>query len=406
MEAVNQGFLTTDGQPAEDPSAQARWSELLVAADEAIAGGRLAEARDLFKESLRTAQETWPGDARLAESYVRLADVCAALDRGDVALRLYGQGVTVLGGLADGVGAGLAHAVSNMGRLHMLNGDMDKAGELTAAGDALQRKLEEPNSPAIKLNLAIVAAAAQRDRDAGQAFEEAVAAADRSRARIGALGMAVLDNYARYCIGGGRSEEAQMALRRCLILRQEAGGPRNPVYAEGLVNLARLLQDCNGEEEAETLLWQAVEVYRRNGDQPVAGLVSTTWLLARIAQRSARTDEAETLCESLTVLGEANPPAAAAAEAAALHVRANLLLAGGDSASAESPMRRALSLANSLSGEFRRLGDDIAGDLLYELAGLLAEIGKGAEAERLTARAGDLRQRPQWKLTGFVFAPP
>ena len=406
MEAVNQGFMTTDGQPAADPSVQARWSGLLLAAHEAIVGDRLAEARDLFKEALGIAQESWPGDTRLAESYIRLADVCAALDQGDVALRLYGQGVTVLGGLDDGVGSALAHAVSNMGRLHMLNGDMDKAGELAAAGDALLRKLEEQDSPAIKLNLAIVAASAGRDREAERAFGEAIAAADRSRARIGALGMAVLDNYARFCIGRRQSKEAQMALRRCLILRQESDGPRNPVYAEGLVNLARLLQDCDAEEEAETLLWQAADVYRRNGGQSVTDLVSTVYLLARIAQRNGRGDEAAALCRELTALGEANSPAAAPAEAAALHVSASLRLAGDDRASAEPPMRRALSLANSLSGAYRRLGDDIAGDLLRELAGLLAETGKGAEAERLMARAGELDQRPQWKLTGFVFVAP
>lgn len=406
MEAVNQNIGMSEGQSAVDSSAQARWRELLQAAGQAVAGDSLAEARAPLQQALGIAQKKWPEDMRLAESCLRLADLCAALDEGEVALRLYGQGVTVLGGLDDGVGTMLAHAVSNMGRLHLLAGDTDKAGELAIAGDALQRKLGEPDSPAIKLNLAVVAAALQRDRDAERAFREAVAAVDSTRGRVGALGLAVLDNYAQYCFGRGKGDEAQMALRRCLILRQEAGGPRSPVYAEGLVNLARLSQECGAGEEAEALLWQAAEIYRHNGERSIAGLVSAIYHLARIARRDARTDEAASLCDSLMELGAASPPAAAAAEAAALHVRGTLILAGDEPAAAEQPMRRALSLANGLDGEFRRLGDEIARGLLGELAGLLAEAGKEAEAARLKARAGELQAQPQWALTGFVFTAP
>jgi ATP/maltotriose-dependent transcriptional regulator MalT len=200
--------------------------------------------------------------------------------------------------------------------------------------------------------------------------------------------------------------DAEMALRSCLILRQETGGPRHPVYADGLVNLARLHLVHDAEEEAETLLWQASDVYRHNDGASAGALVEAVYLLARIAQQGDRATEAESLCDRLFMFGEENAEATAAAQAAALHIGARLRLAGPDRVAAEAPMRQALVLANSFSGEFRRLGNDISGDLLCELAELLAETGKGAEAERLMAAADELRGQPQWTVSGFVFAAP
>lgn len=406
MEAANQESTLSTGQPAGGSSARVHWSNLLALGDEAIADGRLEDAFEHYGNALRIAKRSGPKSDWLAESYIQLADVCAALDRGSPALRLYGQAVAILDRLPDGVSPLLAHAVSNMGRLHMLNGDVARAAELTAAADALLRKLNAPDSPAIKLNLALVAATAGRDHDADRAFTEALAAAERCRGTIGALVFAVHDNFAQYSIRRGRKADAEMALRSCLILRQEASGPRHPVYADGLVNLARLHLVHDAEEEAETLLWQASDVYRHNDDAPAAALVEAIYLLARIALRGDRTEEAESLCDRLFAFGEENPEATAAAQAAALHIGALLRLGGPDRLAAEAPMRQALGLADGLSGDFRRLGDDISGDLLCGLSELLVEIGKGAEAERLAARADDLSGQPRWAVTGFVFLAP
>ncbi|MDH3230711.1 MAG: tetratricopeptide repeat protein [Alphaproteobacteria bacterium] len=406
MAAANQESTLSDDRPAGRSPARTHWSNLLALGDEAITDGRLADAFEHCKNALRIAKESGPGSDWLAESYVRLADICAALDRQNAALRLYGRGVAILNRLPNGVSVLLAHAVSNMGRLRMLNGETATAVELTAAADALQRKLNAPESPAIKLNLALVEATAGRDRDADEAFRDVLAATDRCRGTGGALVFAVHDNFARFCIWRGRKADAEMALRSCLILRQEAGGPRHPVYADGLVNLARMHLLYDAEDEAESLLWQAADVYRHNGDAPAAALVEAIYLLARIAQQGERADEAGALCNQLFTLGEENTSATAAAQAAALHIGARLRLAGPDRMAAETPMRQALGLAGGLRGDFRRLGNDISGDLLRELSDLLVEIGKDAEAERLIARADELRGQPQWGVTGFVFADP
>jgi len=405
MEAANQASALLPEHASGGSSAPAHWRLLLGQARNAIAAGDLADALDRCRDALQIAKGHGAKTDWLAESYIRLADICAALDQSGAAQRFYGQGIAVLNALPAGVSAMLAHAVSNMGRLHLLNGEMAKAAELTAAGDALQRKLNAPDSPAIKLNLAIVAATTGFEDVAALAFRESLAAADRRRGAIGALAFAVHDNFARFSIRRDRMADAEMALRSCLILRQEAGGPRHPAYADGLLNLARLLLLGDAAEEAETLLWQTADMCRRSGGAPTPAHVEAVYLLARCAVRRDGADEAHGLHKQLLALARAKSKAAAAAEAAALHIQALLYRDGGDGPSAEASMRRALTLADCLSGDFRRLGDDISGAVLDELSALLSRTGKDAEAERLRVRAGDLRQQPRWAVTGFVFVP-
>ncbi len=403
MEAANQESALADEHLSDEPAAQVRWSRLRGLADESIADGRLADAGDHCKNALEIAREHGPGSTWLAESYIRLADIAAGLDQADAALRLYGHGAAILDSRPDGVSALLAHAVSNMGRLHMLRGETGRGLELTTAADALQRNLNTPDSPAIKLNLALVAATAGHDDDADRAFQDCLAAAERCRNAIGSLMFAVHDNFAQYAMRRGRNGDAEMALRSCLILRQEAAGPRHPVYADGLVNLARLHLVAGAEDEAETLLWQASEVYRRHEGAMPSTLVEALYLLARMAQQHGRAADAETLCGQLLALGETSSYAAPAAKAAELHILLLLHGSEADRLEVEATMRRALGLANGLKGGFGRLGGDICSVLLRDLADLLTQIGKGAEAGRLMARAEELHDRPQWTATGFVF---
>ncbi len=403
MEVANQQTALAGERPSAASAEREYWSTLLGLADESIVEGRIADAGDHCKNALEIAREHGPGSDWLAESYIRLADVAAALDQSAAALRLYGQGVAILDRLSGSASPLLAHAVSNMGRLHMLNGEMRRALELAAAADALQRNMNAPPAAAVKLNLALVLATAGRDGDAEQAFKDSLAAADRSRPTIGDLIFAVHDNFAQFSIRRGRMADAEMALRSCLILRQESGGPRHPIYADGLVNLARLHLVAAAEDEAETLLWQASDVYRQHDGTAAATLFEALYLLGRIAQQAGRVADAARLCDQLLALADGYGKSGPAAKAAELHIRAQLGLDDGSDQAKEETMRRALGLAESLNGRYRRLGDDICRVLLNELAELLATVGKGAEAKRLLARAEELRKRPQWVVTGFVF---
>lgn len=406
MEAVTQGFLSSAKRFAGRPARQYRWSSLVGLAKQAVGKRRLAEATAHLEEALEIAAAEWPDSLRLAESYARLADLRAALDRRNDALGLYGQAVLVLGNLPDGVNPLLAHAVSNLGRLLVLKGEQAKGQGLATAADALLRKLGEPATPSIKLNLALALAHAGQNSDAQLAFNDAVAALERLEP--GDLqGIAIHDNYALYCLSLGLPEEAETLLRRCMILRQEAGGPRHPIYAAGLVNLARMLHLHDGsQDEAEAMLWQAKDIYERVGATSASGMLPTLYYLARIAEQGGQAPECTRLCNRMLELGVGDERAAAATEAASLHVIARLRAGIQEPDETEMQMRQALALAEDLGGGYRRLGVDIAAGLLEDLAALMRTRQREPEADQLQARADDMGGRLLWAVSRHVFMAP
>jgi len=406
MEAVNQGFLSSTDELTDTPVGQSRWESLIADTKQAVARRRLAEATGYMEEALAIARTDWPHSLMLAESCIRLADLRAALDRRDNALQLYGEAIGILGDLPDGVNSHLAHAVSNIGRMHLLKGDQDKGRELTAAAAALLGKLGQPDTPSIKLNQAMALAHVGNDSGARLAFKAAIAALDQLEP--GDLqNIAVHDNYALYCMNRALVSDAEILLRHCLILRQETAGPSHPVYAAGLFNLARLLNVYgNAAEEAEALLLQAREIYER-GRGAASDLLPVLYYLARIAQQNQGTAEAGRLCKAMQDQGLNDERIARAAEAASLHVTARLR-AGGDSDAAETEktLGRALDLAESLDGGYRRLGVDIAADVLADLSDLMNSQNRTPEAERLAARAAEMRGRLLWMVSRHVFMVP
>lgn len=414
MGAVGQGLLSSVGRIAGRPARQYRWNALVGQADEATGKRRLGEAARYLEQALALARAEWPDGARLGESLLRLADLSAALERIDEAFQFYAQGVSVLAGSPDGIDTRLAHAVSNLGRLFLLKGNNRKAEALTRAGTALQRKLGEGDTPVLLLNRALVAAAAGRDSDAQLAFNDAIAAHERTSGPRDLQAVAIYDNYALYCISQSRPDDAEVLLRRCLILRQEAAGPRHPIYAAGLVNLARLGIDdapsrkgsANGAglEEVEALLWQAADICERAGQHPASGLLPALYYMALLACRNGRADEAAALCDRMLEFGQRERYAQGAAEAAALHVLARIGHAGGAAVVEREPqLRRALDISRNLRGTYRALGHEMTVGLLSDLAEYLADAGKTGEAERLAERAANMRRAPVWALARHVF---
>ena len=407
MEAVNQEFLPSTGDLADTAARRSRWESLIAQSKQAVARRRPAEAAGYLEEALGMARDDWLNPHQQAESCIRLADLRAALDRRDDALRLYGEAVGMLGDLPDGVKPHLAHAVSNMGRMHLLTGDQAKGHELALAANALQRKLGQPDTPSIKLNLAMALAHAGDDAGAQTAFKAAAAALDRLEPDD-LQGIAVHDNYALYCLSRELVEEAEALLRHCLILRQETAGPRHAVYGGGLINLARLLHVYgSGQEEAEALFWQAKDIYERGRGAPASSMLPALYYLARIAQQNQRNAEAGRLCNAMLEHGDGDARTARAAEAASLHVTARLRAAqGSNTAETELRLGRTLDLAESLDGGYRRLGVDIAADALGDLSDLMHSQNRQPEAERLATRAAEMRGRLLWAVSGHVFMAP
>ena len=398
--------MSAAGELSGTPARQALWNSLIAKSKQAVDRRRLAEAAGYAQEALEMAELDWPDSPLLAESCIRLADLSSALDQRDEALRLYGQAIAILGELPDGVNLHLAHAVSNMGRMFLLTGSSEKGRELAVAADALQRKLGEPDTPSIKLNLAMAMADIGDDDAVEAAFTQAIAALDNLEP--GDLqGIALQDNYALYCLSRGEIDKAEILLRQCLILRQEAAGPRHPLNAAGLTNLARLLfLYRDAREEAESLLRQARDIYERNGGVPPSNIMPTLYYLARIAQEEKSNAEVGRLCNAMLECGKGDDRARRAGEAAAQHVTALLWANGSEISETEDRLRQALEMAESMDGAWRRLGVDIEAGILGGLAGRLSDAGRATEAEALSARAAETRARLLWAVSRHVFMAP
>ena len=407
MESVNRSILSSTDELPGTPARLSRWDSLVAQSKQAVDRRRVAEAAGYLEEALEMARNDWPDSHKQAESSIRLADLYAALDRREDSLRLYGEAIGILGELPDGTNTQLSHAVSNIGRMYLFKGDQTKGYELAAAADAMQRQLGQYDTPSLKLNLAMALAHTGDDAGAQLAFKAAVAALERQEPQT-LQGIAVHDNYALYCLSRDLVEEAEILLRHCLILRQEAVGPRHRVYAGGLVNLARLLYVVGGaQEEAETLFWQAKDIYERGRGATASALLPVIYYLARIAQHDMRNTEADRLCTAMREQGGGDERAARAAEAASLHVSARLLAAdGSNSADTEKRLIQALELAESLNGGYRRLGVDIAAGVLAELSGLMFDENRAPEAERLADRAAIMRRHLLWAISNHVFMAP
>lgn len=396
MQAVGQGLLTSVGRIAARPARQMRWNSANASAADAIAKRRLTEASSFYLEAVDVARAEWPHSIRLAESLARLADTFAALEQPAAALPLYRETIALLGDLPDGVDSLLVHAVSNMSRVLMLAGDNDRAVDLAAASAALQERLGLADTVVLLLNQAVVLAEAGRDADAGTAFDGAIETIERGAGSRDMQAIAIHDNYAFFCISRGRAADAEILLRRCLILRQEAASPRHPTYATGLVNLARLQVAAGQQDEAESLLWQAADTCERASKRPTLGLLPALYYLARVARLAGRTEDMEAMSARIAEFAAQRPAIATAADAARLHIQALAQLDAGGAADCEPLFRRALECAEKTDLPYRRLGRDISADILADLTGVLAAQGKTAVAERLAARAADLARRPLW----------
>jgi tetratricopeptide (TPR) repeat protein len=406
MEAANKGFLSAAGDLSGTPARQSLWASLITKSKQAVDRRRLAEAAGYAREALGMAEHDWPDSLLLAESYIRLADLSAALDQRDEALQLYGRAIAILGELPDGVNRHLAHAVSNMGRMFLLRDEREKGRELVTAADALQRKLNEPDTASIKLNLAMAFADIGDDDAAERAFTQAIAALDNLEP--GDLqGIALQDNYALYCLSRGQVDKAEILLRQCLILRQEAAGPRHPLNAAGLTNLARLLfLYRDAKEEAESLLRQAKDIYERASGIPASNILPALYYLARIAQKENSNAEVGRLCNAMQEAGSSDERALRASEAAVQHVTALLWANGSEKSETENRLRQALELTESMDGAYRRLGVDIEAGVLAALAEQQSEAGLASEAEDLSVRAAGTQARLLWAVSRHVFMAP
>lgn len=405
VESAREGGVPAARASAGPPTHENRWTGLRGNAEGAIKKRRYREAAEFLEEALYIAEAAWPDGARYSETAVRLAGVCVMLSLHGRAEALYRQTLLAGGESADQVNAVFVEALSGLGRLYLLREEFDKAEPLIRRALDLETALRGPGlaSVPVFLNLAMLHAMSGRDEDAGRMFGEAVETLERGERGDEVEAIEVYDNAALFHIGRGDLAVADSLYRRALILRQETGGPRHPVYAAGLVNLGRLQFQRGVFDEAETLLWQAADVFHQTRRASYSGHLPALYYLALMAQRNQQHEEAEMLRAKLLQDTETDPEANGPARAAVLHLEGRNHLARGEAADAGRKFREALDIAGDSNPVHRRFTAAIRGLLLGELAGLPDGGGQPAEAERLAAEARELAGALDWSLGRRVF---
>lgn len=405
---IGNGATATTGRTAGQQTRQAQqddWAGLLDSAEASVKRRRYREAEDQLEVALAIAEAEWPNSLRNGEAAVRLARVCVMLSLEGRAEALYRQALLMLGAAREQDNSVFIEGVSGLGRLYLLREEFDKAEPLIRRSMDLGTALHGAGFASIPvfLNLAMLHAVAGRDADAGRMFGKAIETLERGECGDEVEEIGVYDNCALFRVSRGDLAEADSLYRRALILRQETVGPRHPVYAAGLVNLGRLLFRRGDFDEAESLLWQATDVFHQTRRASYSGHLPALYYLALIAQRNQRHEEAEMLRAKLLQDTETDPEAGPPAQAAVLHIEGQRHLDRGEAADAERKFRQALDLAGDSNPVHRRFTAGIQGLLFDELAGLLGGGGRPAEAESLMAQAKELAGTLDWSLGRRVF---
>lgn len=381
------------------------WTGLLDSAEASVKKRRYREAEDQLEVALAIAEAEWPNSPRHGEAAVRLARVCVMLSLEGRAEALFRQALLMLGEAQGQVNSVFVEGVSGLGRLYLLREEIDKAEPLIRQSLDLGRAQHGAGfaSVPVFLNLAMLHATAGRDDDARHMFDAAIEALEHGGRGDEVEAIGACDNYALFCISRGIQDEAELLYRRALILRQEIVGPRHPVYAAGLVNLGRLQFRHGVSDEAETLMWQASDVFEGSRLVSYSGHLPAFYYLALMAHGNRQRDEAEILCAKLYRATETDMEARGPAQAAALHVEGRFDLDRGQVTDAEARFKQALDIAGDSTPVHRRFAAGILELLLDEQAGLLRDGGKMVEAEHLSAHARELAGTIDWSLGRRVF---
>lgn len=199
----------------------------------------------------------------------------------------------------------------------------------------------------------------------------------------------LLDAMARAYLGLGDYPRADSLATLALERTRALHGERHPDYADRLVTLSKTREAVGREVEAETLLRDALALRRRHLGARHDLTTATMLDLAMLLLQRKGYDEAETLArtalEARTALhGPESDEVATALDALA----SNLWLSGKDIAEAETLLRKAVAIRERLHGPV----DLHLANSLVALSAFLPVAGKAAEAEEAARRAYEIRR--------------
>ena len=177
--------------------------------------------------------------------------------------------------------------------------------------------------------------------------------------------------------------EAELLMRRALVIDELSHGPDHAEVAIDLSNLALLLQETNRLAEAEPLIRRALAIEEMSNSHDSPKVATDLCLLASLLQATNRLEEAEPLYRQALAIDEASYGPDHPEVATDINSLASLLNDTNRVTEAEALMRRALAIDEASYGPDH---PNVARDLI-NLARLLQDTSRLAEAEPSMRRA-------------------
>ena len=212
-------------------------------------------------------------------------------------------------------------------------------------------------------------------------LERMLALARANPADGAALGVA-LGNWARLLHDRGEYDAAYRTSHEGLAALESALGPDHPEVGESLGQVGELARHVNRHDEAVAFYRRAVDIYRRDGNDPDGLCISLTGLGDSLSEAGAA-DEADRALEEARAVVEAAHGKDCLGLAAVLSAQSGVFRRGGRFGPAEAASRDALHIRLQLLGpDHPEVADVLAG-----LGVTLWRTSRPAEARDLFAEA-------------------
>ena len=329
----------------------------------------------------------------LAERPEVRAEIYATLGRTYKNLGLYPEAREHLESAAAGLprqGAALLRAdvLDQLAQVLGLEGDFDRARDLGHEALALRRKVHGKTHPSVVaslMHLARLDDLAGRYRQAREGYQEALVLA-RQTDEAELLGM-VLDRFGQLLVHTGDHDEAEGLLAEALEIFRRLGD-EHPEVPSAMNNLS-LAVAAHDPERAEELLRAALELQRGRYQEARPSLADSVENLAHLLHRRGRYEEAEPLYEeALELRHEVHGPRHPRI-AGTLDKLASMRTTQGRLEEAEQLYRHALEMLLAM------LGDAHAetAHTMTSLGQVLLHRGQLDEAEEMFTRSLDVTRR-------------
>jgi len=283
-----------------------------------------------------------------------------------------------------------AKALTNMARVILQLGGVEKAEPLLRRAIAIQEKGLPADHPDIARTFAVLGGYYSGRGDLAAAEPFIRRALDIRQRVLGSehpLTLGLLDNLAKVVLELGRLEEAEALSRQVLNAKERSFGPEHPETAFALTALGEVLTKQGRFDDAVPLIRRALAVQEKtlSPDNPDAGL--SMWHLSEALRNLDRCDEAERLARRALAIWESKLGPEHEWTAWGLISLAETRLAQGAAHEASALAGRAVGLIHGIYGPTHAL----IGTTLQLQARALLAAGETLMAEPLLARAVEIQ---------------